>query len=330
MLGREGEPTLVEGFGEVREDLVAVSDVRISPDLPAGVADVLAEKGMRGERVGLAAGNALLVAPYRRLVELTAPTELVPFEDVVESLRVPKAPAELDRLRASAEAGQAVMTEILRRAARGDCTEADAVAEGLRAAARAGVAMYDAAVASGPFSGRYTYGRLPSWSRRSLEPGDLFHIDLYGSLDGYLFDFSRTTVVGREPSAAQREVIEGAAAAIDAAIDALAPGRSGAELFHLVRGGLVARGLADAPSDDAAEGFAGYDCHGHGYGLAWEWPWITPWERREVQASTAMAVECMAGREDVGLVKFEQDAIVGADGVERLLSLPAVCSLATL
>ncbi len=331
VLGVEGEPTLVDGFGEVRTDLEAVDDVRVAPDLPAAVAAVLAEKGMAGERVGLAGANAMLAAPYRRLTDVAGKTELVPIDDAVEALRVRKTAAELDRIRASAEAGQAVMTAILRTAARGKCTEADAVAEGYAAAARAGVAMYDAAVSSGPHSSRYTYGRLPSWSQRRLEPGELFHVDCYGSLDGYLFDFSRTTVVGRPPSAAQREVIEGAAASIDAGIAALRPGVSGGELFTLVRGELVQRGLAEEPqASGEGGGFEGYDCHGHGFGLAWEWPWITPWETRTVEPSTAMAVECMAGTEAVGLVKLEQNAIVGDDGPEPLLRLSALPTLETL
>ena len=331
VIARDGGPLLVDGFGEVRPDLEAVDEVRVSADLPAGIVAAMAELGMAGERVGLSGGSTLLADPYRRLAQLAAPAELVPFDDAVEALRVHKIPAELERIRGSAQAGEAIMKEILRTAARGGCTEADAVAEGYRTAVRAGVAMYDAAVASGPHSARYTYGRLPSWSRRPLEPGDLFHVDLYGSLDGYLFDFSRTTVVGGAPSAAQRKVVEGAAAAIDAGVAALSPGVSGAELFRLVRAELVVRGLAGAPEDGAGEGFQGYDCHGHGFGLAWEWPWITPWETRTVQPSTAMAVECMAGTSEVGHVKFEQSAIVAEDGsVEPLLTLPALCTLETL
>lgn len=330
VFGPETEPTLVDGFGEVRRDLEAVEDVRVAPDLPAGIVAVMEEKGMLGEPIGLAGGGTFLAGPYRRLAELAAPTELVPFDEAVEMLRVRKASAELERLRAAAEAGQEVMAQILRTAARGDCTEADAVAEGYRTAVRAGIAMYDAAVASGPHSTRYTHGRLPSWSRRQLEPGDLFHVDLYGALDGYLFDFSRTTVVGREPSRSQRELIDGAAAAIEAGVAALTPGISGAELFALVRSELVARGLAGEPGGDG-DGFAGYDCHGHGFGLAWEWPWLTPWEARTVQPSMALAVECMAGMPGVGQVKFEQNASVDAQGrVEPLLALPALCTLDTL
>src|ERR1700742_2255821 len=54
VLGPEGDPVLVEGFGEVRPDLVVVDDVRVAADLPAGIVEVMAEKGMRGERVGRA------------------------------------------------------------------------------------------------------------------------------------------------------------------------------------------------------------------------------------------------------------------------------------
>ena len=108
--------------------------------------------------------------------------------------------------------------------------------------------MYDAAVASGPHASRYTYGRLPSWSTRPLEDGDLFHIDLYGTLDGYMFDFSRTAVVGRGPDPAQAEVVEGASAAIEAGVAGLAPGVTGAEIFELVRDELATRGLADPPA----------------------------------------------------------------------------------
>lgn len=336
VFGAEGEPTLLDGFGETRADLEAVEDVRVTPDLPAGIAAVIEEKRMAGERLGLAGGGALLAEPYRRLAELTAPAELVRFDGAVEALRVRKAPAELARIRESARAGEEVMRAVLRVAARGGCTEGEAVGEGLRVAAAAGIAMYDAAVASGPHSSRYTHGRLPSWSRRELEAGDLFHVDLYGALDGYLFDLSRTTVVGREPGPDQREMIEGAAAAVDAGIEAVAPGATGAELFALVRSRLAERALAGGPAGaqaagGAGDGFSSYDCHGHGFGLAWEWPWLTPWEHRAVHPSMAVAVECMAGTSERGRVKFERNAIVEADGTaEPLGRLPALCTLATL
>ena len=323
VFGGGAEPTLVVGFGEVREDLVGVRDVRVAPDLPKGIASALAERGLAGRPVGFAGANTMLAGPYRRLCELVGAEHLIHIDTDVEALRVPKEPGELDRLRASARAGEAVMRAILKTAARGRCTEADAVGAGSAVAAAEGIAMYDAAVASGSHSTRYTYGRLPSWSQRPLDSGDVFHVDLYGALDGYLFDFSRTVVVGRPPDAAQRSVLDGAAAAIDAGVRALARGRTGRDLFAVVRNALVADGLAE-PAGSGGDGFAGYDCHGHGLGTFWEWPWLTPWEERTVQESTVVCVECMAGRPDVGLVKLEQVSIVGATGVEPLLTLPAV------
>ncbi len=326
VFGPDGEPTLVHGFGEYRQELVAVEDVRVSPDLPDGVRAVLAEKGLRGERIGLAGGNAMLAAPFARLKEL-AGGELVPFDEAIETIRVRKSPAELDALRAAAGVGEAIMREILRAAARGRCTEAEAISEGYRLAVREGVALYDAATASGPFASRYTHGRLPSWTRRPLEVGDLFHVDLYGSLDGYMFDFSRTTVVGAEPTAEQRDVLEGVAESIEGGLAALAPGMTGAEVFDLVRGRLVERGLAEPPRPPGeAEGFAGYDCHGHGLGLFWEWPWLTPWETRRLETSMLIAIECMAGNPEVGLSKLELNAILEDDGPQPLLTLPAVCT----
>ena len=326
VFGSDGEPTLVHGFGEYRQELVAVEDVRVSPDLPGGVRAVLAEKGLLGERVGLAGGNAMLAAPFARLKEL-AGCELVPFDEAVETIRVRKSLAELDALRASAEVGEAIMREILRAAARGGCTEAEAISEGYRLAVREGVALYDAATASGPFASRYTHGRLPSWTRRQLDDGDLFHVDLYGTLDGYMFDFSRTTVVGGEPTAEQRQVLEGVAESIEGSLVSLAPGMTGAEVFDLVRGRLVERGLAEPPRPPGeAEGFAGYDCHGHGLGLFWEWPWLTPWETRRLETSMLIAIECMAGKPEVGLAKLELNAILEDDGPQPLLTLPAVCT----
>ena len=219
------------------------------------------------------------------------------------------------------------MREILRAAARGGCTEAEAISEGYRLAVREGVALYDAATASGPFASRYTHGRLPSWTRRQLEDGDLFHVDLYGTLDGYMFDFSRTTVVGGEPTAEQRQVLEGVAESIEGSLVSLAPGMTGAEVFDLVRGRLVERGLAEPPRPPGeAEGFAGYDCHGHGLGLFWEWPWLTPWETRRLETSMLIAIECMAGKPEVGLAKLELNAILEDDGPQPLLTLPAVCT----
>lgn len=331
VLALEGEPTLVDSFGEYRPDLVAVEDARVSSDLPAGVAAVLAEKGLDGADVGLVAGNSMLMAPGDRLRSLAGATRFVACDDMVEGIRARKSSKELERLRAAAAVGEEIMRRIMRAAVRAGCTEAEAVAEGYKHAVSQGVAMYDAAVASGPHRTRYTYGRLPSWSTRKLESGDIFHVDLYGSLDGYMFDFSRTAIVGRPPDPEQREVLEGTAAAIDSGISVLAPGLSGSEVFECVRRELVDRGLVEEQGgNDDPEGFAGYACHGHGLGLWWEAPWIAPWETQTIEPNMVIAIECMAGREDVGLVKLEQNAIVGEGAADSLLTLPPMFTVDTL
>ena len=47
-------------------------------------------------------------------------------------------------------------------------------------------------------------------------------------------------------------------------------------------------------------------------------------DSRPSQANMVMAVECMAGTPDVGLVKLEQNAIVGEYGAESILKLPSL------
>jgi Xaa-Pro aminopeptidase len=288
------------------------------------VAELIKGRDHESAMLGLVAGNSLQLAPYRRLRKLLPQTRFVEADDLIESVRVIKTAAELERIRSSALVGESILRAILETACRGGCTEADAVAAGYELAAKHGVAMYDVAVASGPHSGRYAHGRLPSWTGRELEDGDVFHVDCYGAFDGYLFDLSRTTIVRSQPNPEQRRLLDGAIAAVEAGLSVVRPGTVGAEVFSTVHAELDQRGLSGESADAGkAVGLAGYDCHGHGFGLSWEWPWLTPWEQRKIEAGMVIAVECMAGQPSGGSVKFEQAVIVGDQGNELLYTLPA-------
>jgi len=320
----EGEPTLVIDIPDWRRDLVAIEDVRMVFDVPKGIADVLAERGTTAGRVGFAGGHAMLVSPYRRLLEVTGGIELVPADDVMERLRAVKSPAELELLREASEIGSRVMQAMMEAALKPGTTEADAVAAGMDVAVRAPVAVYDVAVASGPHSMRYTWGRLPSWTDRVLEPGDFFHVDTYGAHEGYLYDFSRTCVVGGEPSPEQLEVLEAAIDSVEAGIAAIGPGVKAREVCSAVRDVLEARGMTgDGFSGDIATTPAltsAFPGHGHAIGFFWEEPWLLVDEDQEVQANTCFGIETMAGRADVGSAKFEQNVIVNEDGGAELIT----------
>lgn len=320
----DGEPALVVDLPDWRRDLVPMEDVRFSLDLPRTIAEVLSDRGLSDARLGLVGGNAMLVSPYRYLLEATPSAELVEADDLIELLRADKSPLELDLLRAAADAGNAAVTSMIETALKPGATEAEAVAAGYKTAIELGVATYDAAVASGPNSDYYAYGRLPSWTRRTLEEGDFFHVDTYGALDGYLYDFARCCVVGGKPSTEQREVLEAVIDAVHAGTELIRPGVKANELYEAVHGVLAEREMTGSADDGELVSAldVSFPAHGHSFGMSWERPWLVPDEETEIRAGMCFGIEAMAGRPGVGSAKFEQDVIVTEDGAELLTTIP--------
>lgn len=82
---------------------------------------------------------------------------------------------------------------MLRTAQRPGSTETQAVAAAWKLGIEAGAAPRDSAIASGPNSDYYVYQGLPSWSLRELKKSDIFHVDTYAPVDGFLYDISRSS-----------------------------------------------------------------------------------------------------------------------------------------
>lgn len=324
VLPTDGEPALVVDLPDWRRDLVPMEDVRFSLDLPGEVTRVLDDRGLSTARLGLVGGNAMLVSPYRHLMAEAADAEFVEADDLIEALRAFKSPLELDLLREAAEAGNATVATMMDKALKPGSTEAEVVAAGYSTAVKRGVATYDAAVASGPNSDYYAYGRLPSWTHRTLEEGDFFHVDTYGSVNGYLYDFARCCVVGGKPSTEQVEVMEGVIDAVMAGTEMIRPGIRASELYDAVHGVLEERGMTGVTDGDTLVSAldVSFPAHGHSFGMGWERPWLLPDEETEIQAAMCFGIEAMAGRSGVGSAKFEQDVIVTPDGAELLTTIP--------
>jgi Xaa-Pro aminopeptidase len=329
VLPTDGEPTLIVDLPDWRRDLVAIEDTRFSLDLPAMTAAVLRERKLDDSRLGLVGGNAMHASPYIRMLERLPRADVEVVDDLIEGVRVLKSPRELDLLRESADAGNAVIGAIMEAAMNPGTTEAEAIAAGYSMGVSRGAAMYDAATASGPNSDYYAFGRLPSWTTRRLEPGEFFHIDCYGALNGYLWDFSRTCVVGHHATDVQLEVLDGLANAIDAGVGVVRPGVEAGDIFATVRSALEHDGLVGdsdqttgSDSETGAALLSSFPCHGHSLGLSWESPWFVPDNHMTIQAGMCIAIELMGGRAGVGSGKCEQDMIVHEDHVEILSTLP--------
>jgi hypothetical protein len=105
--------------------------------------------------------------------------------------------------------------------------------------------------------------------------------------DGYYYDFVRSTVVGREPSPAQLELLDHVAAGDDGEVDL---------------------------SSDLLESI------GHGIGVGWDEPVLTPKTETVLEAGMTLAVEQHVSRRGVGTVRYEETLIVTGGEPELMTS----------
>jgi Xaa-Pro aminopeptidase len=313
----EGPTIVVVDVPWWRRDLVVAGDVRTGNDVVALAVDAVRGGGLDKKRVGLVGASNMSASAYLAFAAALPNMDLRRADALVEELRIHKSPAEVELLRAAIALGTEAVRRSMELVVAGN-TEADVAAEVASVVARAGGALYDAPCSSGPNSHHFTWGRMPSWdARRPLAAGDIFHMDTYGALGGYFWDFGRCRVVGDEATDVQRELIEANIAIVDAVCAAIRPGiracdahRAGAE----VAGQLpIVQRLADNPSD--TEGFPAL---GHGIGMGWEGPWITETDETVLEPGMAIAVETLFGEPGLGGTFFEENGIVTNDGFEVL------------
>jgi Xaa-Pro aminopeptidase len=243
--------------------------------------------------------------------------KVVNADALVEEIRLHKSPAETALLRAAIALGTEAVKRSMEFVLPGN-TEGDVAAEVAAVVARGGGALYDAPCSSGPNSHHFTWGRMPSWDAwRPMAKGDIFHMDTYGALGGYFWDFGRCRVVGDQPTPEQIELIEANIAIVDAVCAAIRPGirardahRAGADVAKQLP---IVQRLADAPKD--TEGFPAL---GHGIGMGWEGPWITETDETVLEPGMAIAVETLFGEPGLGGTFFEENGIVTDEGFEVL------------
>jgi len=214
------------------------------------------------------------------------------------------------------------MVSAFMQAAEPGATEADCVLAALQAGLPQGAFPLDIPVVSGQRADHFLWERMPSWNwQRPLEPGDMIHPDMYGTVGGYFYDMVRTTVAGRKATDAQKEVLEAAVAVVEHIIAGMRPGVACGDLFDRGAAWLGEHGF-DVPGAEHSEGVAllgqAYPSFGHSLGLAWENPSIVPGEAAVLAPNMVMAVEAEVGRPGAGTGAFEHNVLVTEDGVEVL------------
>ena len=299
-----------------RPDLAVADDVRTGNDVISKAADAMRSAGLDGRRVGLVGASHMTAAAYLGFAAELPSVDLVRVDDLIERLRIYKSPAEVMVMRAAIALGDESVKAAMAAAVVG-ATEADCVAEAAAVVARGGGVLYDAACASGAQAHNFTWARMPSSSLRPLERGDMFHMDCYGALAGYFWDFGRTRVAGDQPTDQQVGLVEAAIELVDAVCAAIRPGVTAAQVYAVGE-----RVLAESPVVAAipveTRDTEGFPAVGHGIGLGWEAPWLTPNDQTVLVPGMTIAVETLIGHPSMGGGFFEENGVVTESGFEVL------------
>ncbi|WP_458187950.1 M24 family metallopeptidase [Haladaptatus sp. NG-WS-4] len=265
---RDGEPTFLAAprlAPDIR-DRHWLSDVErfdVRGDPAERVADVLDDRGLTGGRVGLDPHTEYRFAT--RLDEHLSGTELTDAGDLLWRARATKSPKELaiiDEGLEIAELGIEAGIEAVEVGVR-ECEVSGTIMDAIISAGGAGAYALPAIVSSG-----VRWSRCQEYpSRKRIRRGEFVQLDEGPMWKGYYSELARMMFVGT-PTDEQRDMYQATYEAHRAAIDAMAPGVTGAEVYEAAEAVFDAYGYAEWLTDGNI---------GHGIGVVThEPPYVGP------------------------------------------------------
>jgi Xaa-Pro dipeptidase len=318
VLPGDGPTTLLMDMTELQDPTPAADRIHLTEDLVGSLATTLAETVPPGTDVALLGGEALAWRWGRELGGRLPELRFVEADDLAAELRLIKSAAELDLIRAAGEVGTRAVTAAMDTAAPG-ATEAGVAAAAISEIVSSGGALYGLGLSSGPWAHTFSPSTPAAYSRRRLEAGDMLRLDLYGSFEGYLFDFGRSRVVGLAPTQQQQEILDAVRDSIHAGTELLRPG---------VTLGAVARRCEEvlgassyARRHGPPETMMG-DTWGHSLGLDWGRPWIESASSTVLEPGMCFAIELRIEAPGLGGANYENNVIVTDAGPEVVTLAP--------
>jgi Xaa-Pro aminopeptidase len=255
-------------------------------------------------------GEHLTLSLYRRLCDILGKgkpgLELIPVENMVESLRAVKEPEEIEYISQAAEIADAAMAHI-REELRPGMTEKEAAWKTEKFMREKGSqpVPFDVIVASGPNAA------LPHAqpSARAIQSGEPVVIDIGARVGGYASDLSRTICLGN-PDETYKKVYDTVLGAQAGAIAMVKPKMSGGEADQLARIIIEEGGYGEAFGHGL----------GHGVGLAThEAPRLGPNSPEELVDGMVFTIEPGIYIEGWGGVRIE-DLVIMEQGKVRAIS----------
>ncbi len=234
---------------------------------------------------------------------------LRPTEGLVAELRLVKTPDEIDLLRQAAKLTDDAFAHILGfiRAGRSEVEVALELERFMRAAGAEGAA-FEIIVASG-YRSAMPHGTASS---KTIETGELVTLDFGAKVEGYHADMTRTVAVG-ELTDAHTQLYAAVLRAQEAAVQALAPGKTGKEMDAVARDSLTEDGLGEYFSHSL----------GHGVGLEiHEGPRLSKLSEGILKPGMSVTIEPGAYIPGDAGVRIEDLAVLTETGFELLSHSP--------
>ncbi len=310
----------VEGFAAGRLDMepAAAAIARLLRAL-AG------RHGLEGATIGYEGGFELVAPPRfdgepgavaegtRQLIRAAFQTDrLVDVTRTLDAIRLVKTDAEIERLRLTNEIAAFGLDAFKEHALAGRTeaslaavVEAAIVSDGHGHRGARTVRAY-ATVCSGAATA--TAWQYFLHGDRRIERDDVVMLELGTCVDGYWSDHTRTVVAGTATDG-QREAMAAVLAGVDAALAAAVPGASGGDVDRASRSAVRAGGF---------EQFPHHTGHGTGFRYHEAAPLLVPDGVDVLRAGMVLAIEPGVYREGLGGFRWEDDAVLGAGGPERL------------
>jgi Xaa-Pro aminopeptidase len=302
----DGLGTLLVDMTEVQDPKPAADRVRVTADLVESLATTVMDTVPPGTDVALLGSEALVWRWGRELNTRLPGYRFLEADDLAAEMRLIKSEAELDLLRAAGEIGARAVDAAMQAAIPG-VSEAEVATAAISEIVRAGGALYGLGLSSGPWAHTFSPSTPAPYSRRRLEAGDMIRLDLYGSFDGYLFDFGRSRVVGRLPTQEQQEILDAVRDSVQAGTELLRPGETLGAVARRCEEVLMASAYARRHGLPRAMMGGTW---GHSLGLDWGAPWLESASSTVIQPGMCLAIERRIEAPDIGGANYENDVIV--------------------
>ena len=245
---------------------------------------------------------------YKKFTELydMVDAEITPVVGLVEQLRVVKTQEEIQNLKIASEINDRVFQRLLKNIKAGKTEkQISALCSYFIRLEGGDTEMSENIFLTGSRSSQV----MASPTDEEIKEGDLFLINYGASYKGYLTDFSRTVVIGKEPTSKQKEAYEVVKEAQMEAIKSIKAGVLAKEPFYASEKIFIDTGYREFH----------YEGMGHGIGLfLHEEPFLDKNSKLILEKNNVLTVEPGLYIPDWGGIRIEDTVLVTEEGYELL------------